>query len=117
MSARTIGFLNSPFEIQHRITAMLGEFIYPSPIDLGKWHWVEVVVLFPAAPDHADQFGALQNTQVLAHRLPAYCHLVAQLPQGLPLFNKQAIKQSTSRFVCECLEDSVHNRKCSQMGA
>ena len=65
----------------------------PALRDLIDRDWIEVMQFFPSSPNRDDQVGLLQNLQMLGHRLPRHVHLLAQIPERLPVALVQAIEK------------------------
>ena len=53
------------------------EFPDPALVDVLQRHWIEVVKLFPSAPDRDDKVGGFEYAEVLSDRLPRHVEVLA----------------------------------------
>jgi hypothetical protein len=84
------------------------EFVDPPLLHVVQGDGIEVVQLFPAATDGADQVGRLKDGQVLGRGLPSHVEARAQLAEGLPGLLSEQVEQVAPRRIGESLEDRVH---------
>src|SRR6516165_1674676 len=92
--------------------------VFPDPAlgDLIDRNWIEVVQLLAAAPRRGDQIGALENGEVLAHRLPRHVEARTQLAQGLAIVRAQPIKKLPAARVGQRLEHLIHGHNMQPFG-
>jgi hypothetical protein len=83
----------------------------PTFRDLLQGNGVEIVKLFPAAPNVDDKVRLVQQPEMLGHGLPRHIKMLAEIAQGLPVVLVEFIEQSAPAGISERLEDFIHRNQ------
>ena len=83
---------------------ILSESTYPAIDNLVQWNRIEIMQLASAFLYANHEIGLLEDSQMLAHRLPAHIQLFAEFIETLPIPLAQFVEKMTPTLIGEGFE-------------